>query len=217
MPTENARSTAAIAGAVVSDLLPIGSNTVNELWQQTLRRRYEAGQQILIEEVRKKGIEALADEQLNYFVPASYRFFENVRLGTCEHALKFLASFMANELSKEYSEVPKTSKVADAVSGLDEIDIQLFHDAYKSECINRAGEEGLPCTSAKKIMELFPARYENTNETVLTSSLSYLASKNLLFQMGPVTIDDQLPFYRVSRLGWELVGAAADILRTESD
>lgn len=96
-PTKNALTVWKITGAICSTIP--GLSTIRELSQHFLDSRIELYQGKLIEAVRREGIEVLSDEQAAFYVPAAYRFFEQVRLGEYDHNLFVLAALIAGNLN----------------------------------------------------------------------------------------------------------------------
>jgi hypothetical protein len=103
-PTKNAADVYEIAAAIVSTLLPplavfkAGTDVL-------IRKRMEDGQRLLLAEIGQMGTGKLAEEKWDYYVPAAYRFFEQVRLGEYEHNLRVLAKLIAGDLNAQQNDV----------------------------------------------------------------------------------------------------------------
>lgn len=116
-PSEGALDTYEICMAIASELVP-GWSLVKATSDVLIRRRMQHGQRILIEEISRSGRDALTDERFNYYVPAAYRFFEQVRLGEYEHNLKILAKIISRDLEPDVL-APDVGRVARAASKLE--------------------------------------------------------------------------------------------------
>jgi hypothetical protein len=90
--------TSALTGAVLDQLFPGIGTAFREVVALAVKRRIESGEKMLLEEVRRRGISALDDPKFDFFVPAYYRFLEQVRLGEYDHNLAVLAKLIAGEL-----------------------------------------------------------------------------------------------------------------------
>ncbi len=98
-PKKGASDIFEVSSAILSTLLP--PLTILKAGADILvRKRMEDGQRLLISEIEDKGVSGLSDEKWDYYVPAAYRFFEQVRLGEYEHNLRILAKLIAGDLSE---------------------------------------------------------------------------------------------------------------------
>jgi hypothetical protein len=82
---------------VICASLP-GLATLKELMQAALENRIERYQRRLIDLVHERGVDVLSEEQAQFYVPAAYRFFEQVRIGEYDHNLTILGRLIAGEL-----------------------------------------------------------------------------------------------------------------------
>jgi len=86
--------TTGLTGVVIDTIIPGVGSTIRGAVSIAIRQRMERGEAILLEEIRRSGLDALDNEQLDFFVPAYYRFLEQVRLGEYEHNLMLLAKLI---------------------------------------------------------------------------------------------------------------------------
>jgi hypothetical protein len=121
-PLPGARTVLEVVEAILSEV-PFAAPAVRAL----IDNRIKAGQRIILEEIRAKGMRAiddLSDSQIDFFVPASYRFFEQVRLGEYEHNLRVIARQMAGEMaeddSRDVGRIARTARCLEMAS-LDEL------------------------------------------------------------------------------------------------
>jgi hypothetical protein len=87
--------------------------------------KLEEAQEILLDEISNRGLQALTDlseEQRDFFVPAAYRFFEQVRLGEYEHNLRVLARLMAGQMVG--SNQPDVGRIARAARRLEMMNVE---------------------------------------------------------------------------------------------
>lgn len=116
-PSKSTRDIYEISAAVVTTLVPplaafkAGADIL-------IRKRLEAGQALLLEEIRSSGVDALSNEKWDYYLPAAYRFFEQVRLGEYEHNLSVLAKLIAGDL-RATDPLPDIGKIGRAASKLE--------------------------------------------------------------------------------------------------
>lgn len=103
-PTKNATDVYEVSSAIITALLPplavlkAGADVL-------IRKRMEEGQRLLLSEIGRMGTGQLADEKWDYYVPAAYRFFEQVRLGEYEHNLRVLAKLISGDLNAQQNDV----------------------------------------------------------------------------------------------------------------
>nr|WP_298096392.1 hypothetical protein [uncultured Shinella sp.] len=95
-PARNAETVVKVTGAICASLP--GLATLKELMQITLELKIEKYQKKLISLVSERGIEVLSEEQSQFYLPAAYRFFEQVRIGEYHHNLHVLGRLIAGEL-----------------------------------------------------------------------------------------------------------------------
>ncbi len=116
-PNENASDIYEVSSAIVTSLIPplailkVGTDIL-------IRRRLEQGQSLLISEINKNGLPELTNEKWDYYVPAAYRFFEQVRLGEYNHNLTILAKLIAGDLAAADSS-PDIGKIGRAAAKLE--------------------------------------------------------------------------------------------------
>lgn len=97
-PTKTAADVYEVASAIASTFLPplaifkAGADLL-------IKKRMEEGQRILISEIRANGPDELSQDKWDYYIPAAYRFFEQVRLGEYEYNLRVLAKLLSGDLS----------------------------------------------------------------------------------------------------------------------
>ncbi len=103
-PAKNAADLYEVSAAIVTTLLPplavlkAGADVL-------IRKRMEEGQRLLLEEIGQTGSGKLSEEKWHYYVPAAYRFFEQVRLGEYEHNLRVLARLISGDLNAQQNNV----------------------------------------------------------------------------------------------------------------
>ena len=95
-PVKGADTVVRVTGAICASLP--GLATLKELMQAVLERKIEHYQKTLIDLVHEHGIDVLSEEQVQFYLPAAYRFFEQVRIGEYDHNLKILGRLIAGEL-----------------------------------------------------------------------------------------------------------------------
>jgi hypothetical protein len=84
------------------DLIAPGAGTaLRGAVSMAVRKKILWGEEQLLREVKRHGISALDNPQLEFFVPAYYRFLEQVRLGEYEHNLTVLAKLITGEVASE--------------------------------------------------------------------------------------------------------------------
>lgn len=97
-PKKNAVEVVEITMAIVGAVVP--PIAVIKPWIDAHQKsKAEHAQKILISEIEEHGISMINDDQYEFYVPAVYRFLEQVRLGEYEHNLRVLAALIAQGLA----------------------------------------------------------------------------------------------------------------------
>lgn len=97
-----------------------------------VRKRLEEGQRILVAEIKERGISSLSEEKWEYYIPAAYRFFEQVRLGEYEHNLKILAKMIADGASA-HDEPSDVGAIARAARKLEMLPLEHLFALWRCE------------------------------------------------------------------------------------
>lgn len=99
-PKKNAVEVVEITMAIVGAVVP--PIAVIKPWIDAHQKfKAERAQKILISEIEEHGISMIDDDQYEFYVPAVYRFLEQVRLGEYEHNLRVLAALIAQGLANK--------------------------------------------------------------------------------------------------------------------
>jgi len=204
-PTENARSVNAILGAMIADLMPMGSS-LNELWRQHLERQFKKGQRILVERISRQGISALSDPQLAYFVPASYRFFEQVRQGELEHILAILAGQIASDLGEEDAEPIVVARLSALLSGLSKFELLVFRRTYEllaeQQVGSSSGRDG--SVSAYGVTQAID-ELSASDRTRVESAQALLSARALLCPISEARLGQNPMSYGKSKYGLDVL------------
>ena len=209
-PTNNARSISSLAIAVVSDLLP-GSNTINELWRLELEKQFQRGQDVLLAAVERRGIRALNDDQLSFFIPASYTFFERVRLGEAEYNLKLLSEFIAGGLVSSVGEPSHIARISHVISGLSEFEISVLVAVKKNEdqveiSVDQRDVGANAFEIARQFFNDGASRWKEVD-----AALSMLASKALLTGISEARLGANPMSYQLSIYADQLIQFATNM------
>ncbi|MEM5500493.1 hypothetical protein WNY59_02715 [Ahrensia kielensis] len=178
-PTKNAQKVVDLVGVIASSV-PIASS-LKELWSIKLKRDFERAQEILIEQISSQGIEVLSDESLEFFVPASYKFFDQVRLGEYEHNLEILAGLITRNIGSSDSLSKKNIlRYASALSGLSSYEIDTL-SLVSSTASEKKGNTSDTRNISVGAGDLIADREYSLEEKIKRdSALSMLASRGLL-------------------------------------
>lgn len=97
-PKKDAADVPNVTLEIAGSFVP-GGGVLKASLEILVRKRLEEGQRVLFAEIEERGISVLSKEKWEYFIPAAYRFFEQVRLGEYQHNLKILAKMIADGTS----------------------------------------------------------------------------------------------------------------------
>ncbi|WP_296074581.1 hypothetical protein [uncultured Agrobacterium sp.] len=107
-PTSNARHiieiTTGLTGAVLDAVAPGVGTALRGAVSFAIRKRMEQGEALLLAEIERSGLSALNEDQLDFYVPAYYRFLEQVRLGEYQHNLTVLAKLITGGVTEASSD-----------------------------------------------------------------------------------------------------------------
>jgi hypothetical protein len=195
-PVPKARSLAALSAIVVSELLP-GGGLFKELVDAHLAKRMDRYRAVLIKEVEAQGIsalESLTEGQLEFIVPAAYRFFEQVRLGEYRHNLTILARFVACGMNSEpaLAEPGDVGRLCRQLEYLSAFELKVlaaclgFAERLAKRTENHADiPEGL--ISGRGLAVNFPEAFAS-EELRIRGALAVLSGRGLLFPSGGVRL-----------------------------
>lgn len=110
-PTENATDVYEVTMALAQSLIPPLS-VLKPFIDMQIRKRLEAGQQLLLAEIKSRGLAVTSEEGYAYYVPMAYRFFEQVRLGEYEHNLRVLAALIAGQMERPDADMGAVGRAA---------------------------------------------------------------------------------------------------------
>jgi hypothetical protein len=173
--------------------------------------------QILVEEVRSKGIEALDDlseGQKEYFIPQAYRFGEQIRVGEYDHNLRVLAKVIAADLVDETARADsaKALRLARKMEGLTPENLVVLgccRDAFIQRARNNDPEP--PYILPSVVVEGLPKSMRDMGETRRDDSLVELLSRGILRDAALILGHG----YCETCLYRELVAAAYEVVLAE--
>ncbi|MDO6967011.1 hypothetical protein [Rhizobium alvei] len=116
-PTKHAFEIYEVTSAIMTEFVP-GLSVIKALSDIAIQKRLEAGQALLIGEISRTGLTALSNEKWSYYVPAAYRFFEQIRIGEYDHNLSVLAKLIAGDLEGDIASAD-VGKIGRAASKLE--------------------------------------------------------------------------------------------------
>ncbi len=116
-PTKNAKAIYDVITSVLAIAPPVAA--LKPFFDAYLNKQMRQAQDVLVQAVRERGIVALNDEQFEFYVPAVYRFLEQVRVGEYEHNLKVLAALITQRLTDADRKNLDVGAVARAAKRLD--------------------------------------------------------------------------------------------------
>lgn len=206
-PSKSARTVVAVTGAICGTLIP-ALGPLRELYNLYLARKMEQYRLVLIQEVEARGLRALEDlteGQIEFLIPASYRFFEQVRLGDYEHNLRVLARYLAGRLALpepirepgdvgrfarqlEYLDLKTLKVMAAAVMLRDKLDVDDTSDFVSGEGLRHH----------------FPEQFHDASLSSIRSSLAVLSSRGLLAPDGVPQLGKTEETYFVTPDGYAL-------------
>ncbi|MBC2774507.1 hypothetical protein H6M51_16705 [Rhizobium sp. AQ_MP] len=165
-----------------------------ELVQAHLAKRLEQYRAVLIKEIEAHGIsaiESLTDGQLEFIVPASYRFFEQVRLGEYQHNLKTLARFIASGLSSDpFLDTGDVGRLCRKLEYLSAFELKVLAACLGfAERLKKNEGSGTPegLISGKGLAGNFPETLAD-EELKIRGALAVLSGRGLLFPSGAVRL-----------------------------
>ncbi|XAZ22449.1 hypothetical protein LVY75_27110 [Sinorhizobium sp. B11] len=129
-PTKNAKAVYEILAGVIGAFVPAAA-ALKPAMDRYLDKQMQQAQDMLMHAISERGITALNDEQFEFYVPAVYRFLEQVRIGEYEHNLKVLAALITQGVAGD----PKRSDLG-----------TIERAARKLELISNAELETLAAT-----------------------------------------------------------------------
>jgi hypothetical protein len=94
-PAKNATVVYDVVCGVLADFFP-GGATIKTIVDTYLQNKRSGIERLLLEAISERGIGAIDEEQFEFYVPAIYRFVEQVRVGEYEHNLRVLAALIAD-------------------------------------------------------------------------------------------------------------------------
>ncbi|MDH4413904.1 MAG: hypothetical protein QE484_11385 [Rhizobium sp.] len=185
-PVPNARTVAGLSTIVISHVFP-GGSLLRELIDQWQSKRRNDGQAILIKAIEDQGLRAfdsLTDGQLEFIVPATYLFFEQVRLGEYHHNLTVLARFVAHGVTALKRPDPgDVGRFARQLEHLSELELGVMANALALRDLWDS-PDNYDFLSADGLRTTFPELYAAVNVVELRSSLALLASRGLICPDG---------------------------------
>jgi len=179
-PIKHAKTLTDIVSAIIADFTP-GGATINQLYQMYLKKNMDIGKSVLIKEIERQGLAALSDDKLSFFVPASLRYFERVRLAEQQHNLRILAKIMVENLSdndEKIMELSGFSKAVNCLSDLTEFDLKVFLTAY--EISTNESDNSINAYDVTK--EMYGS--DNSNSLHVETTLTLLSAKALLLTIS---------------------------------
>jgi hypothetical protein len=210
-PNESALGVYEVASAIVTSLIPplavlkAGTDIL-------IRRRLEHGQSLLLSEIKQNGFSELSNEKWDYYVPAAYRFFEQVRLGEYDHNLKILSKLIAGDLEAE-NNAPDIGKIGRAAAKLEMLPkghlFALARCERAFEIYQASGEcDGYwICIGGQELMESYEEIGLELRPLDCQEYLHELASRGLLNAGGrPTRVGGT--FYYKSSVFNEIINAA---------
>ena len=210
-PTNNARSISSLTVAVISDLLFVGSNTINYLWQRELEKRFKHGQDVLVAAVERRGIRALEDQNLSFFISSSYTFFERVRLGEAKYNLRLISEYIADGLTSPLREPSHIARIAQIIGGLTEFEISVLVAAQKmsDQAMMEDEKKDFTFSAFGLTRVIFDGNHERWRE--VDAALSMLAARALLTSISEARLGANPMSYRLSLYADELIKVATKL------
>lgn len=210
--TEGLRSVVALLGFAL-DAVPYASAVLKELQDH----RIEDGRRILLEQVKASGlstIENLTPGQADFFLPSTYRFLEQVRLGEYAYNLSVLGRLIAHEMKT--AEIGDVGKIARAARYLEMAKANELlclaacpraMEIHRLDANGHAGHDGL-LTPNNIRMALSESKTPLSQEDVI-EAVDSLVWRNLLAADRTIIPGDELATltYRTTGAFHEIIGA----------
>ncbi len=186
-PTQSAMQIYEVSAAIASTFIP-GVAAAKPILDLYLKRKERLVQEVLIKEIHDRGIEALNDEQFEFYVPALYRFLEQVRIGEYEHNLKVLAALIADGLKQPAYNVSVIGRAARRLEMITIEELQTLA-AAKIAMDGRVSEgptlENELSINHLDILNTLAALGHQTEMPVLSERLEELCTRGLLRYSPP--------------------------------
>ncbi|KQW31049.1 hypothetical protein ASE36_01785 [Rhizobium sp. Root274] len=201
-PSKSAKTVSAISLTVLADLVP-GGSAFRDLVGAYQSKKIEEYRQLLLTEIHQRGLKAfddLSDTQIEFIIPAAYRFFEQVRLGEYRHNLKILARFLANGLVDQVS-LPKpgdVGRLARQLEYLDELELRVLAASigFSEASLSKAKVEQ-PFISVTSLGRLYP-KLLTQDDGRLRAALAVLSARGFLYPDGAVLFDKSEETYHLT-------------------
>lgn len=186
-PTKHADDIRNVTLEIFSSFAP-GGGVLKASLDILVRKRLEEGQRILVAEIKERGISSLSEEKWEYYIPAAYRFFEQVRLGEYQHNLKILAKMIADGTSA-HDEPSDVGAIARAARKLEMLPLEHLFALSRCERafeIYAASEEAAAsgrswiCIDSDELKMSFAEIGEEVANSQCGEWLHELASRGLL-------------------------------------
>lgn len=190
-PKGSAKTVSSISLFVIGQLGPLGA-AAKELVNNFFAKKAEESRVLLISAIEDRGIAALAElseEQVEYLIPASLRFYEQVRLGEYRHNLKVLASFLADGLVQAPSppDPGDVGKLSRQLEYLSVFDLSVLDGALGlRDRIPLEVNPNEPFISSEGLAHHYPQRF-GSYENQIRASLAILSGRGFLFPDGAMT------------------------------
>ncbi len=206
-PSSSARTVVAVTGAICDALIP-ALGPLRELFNLYLARKMEEYRQVLIDEIEARGVTALEDlteGQIEFIIPASYRFFEQVRLGDYEHNLRVLARYLAGRLAAT-EPIRESGDVGRFARQLEYLDLKTLKVMANALLLRDKldADDTSDFVSGEGLKHHFPEQFQDTSLSSVRSSLAVLSSRGLLGPDGVPQLGKTEETYFVTPDGYAL-------------
>lgn len=179
--------------AVVSDMLPLFSNTANATLQAIINKKAEEARDILFEEIKSGNFDNIDKDE---FVFINYRYLRAAIEGTARLNLRLLAKVIKNQVINSCLKADEFLYYADLISSLRREEIILLGTYYKN-WMNLKGDNGQVKKSAENTQEnLIPRIF--TNKKDFKATLFSLSRTGFIFQTDNLF---DIGFFHLSTLG----------------
>lgn len=177
-PTKGAHqkgeATVSVVSAVIDTLLPIAGTAVGSLFKDLIRKRLEAAQAVLVEELRSGHIEIIDNKDLDEFIPIAYRFVEAARRGERLNIIRSYAKLIRVDIADSRLKSDEFLGIASAMEGLDEKALMVLAKYCKLK----------NARSDDKIVEIDREIRDNSKEDIGISSSEALQFNGVLQGRG---------------------------------
>ncbi len=182
--------------------------------QAALEIRIEQYQQKLIDLLHERGVDVLSEEQAQFYIPAAYRFFEQVRIGEYGHNLMVLGRLLAGEL--EGALPGDTGKIGRAARKLEMLPFEqlsclaLCKRGFELTHTSERESTTPGCLDAVHIIDAFAEREVHIDYAQAREQLHELSARGLLtVGSNPKTIGGH--YYYANAAFREIIQAAEEV------